>query len=277
MLAFMQERFSNVSASTWRQRFSDGEVFDSDGIALTCGAKFFVGQRLFYRRHIEGEITIPLTEHIVFEDELIVIADKPHFLPTVPGGQYVKQTLLHRLQLSTNNPDLAAAHRLDRETAGLVLLVKNPRYRGAYQQLFATRNVQKIYQAVAPINAALQLPLDHQACIEESEHFMQMRVGKGQHNSHTKIDVLKALNSELCLFLLRPSTGKKHQLRLHMASLGMPILGDQIYPTLQPFVPASAQAWDSPLQLLAQRLDFIDPVLQTERSFTSTMQLRTAR
>ena len=276
MLAFMQERFSNVSESTWQQRFTNGDVLDANGRPLSCTAPFKNGQRIYYSRHVDDEITVPFKEQIVFEDELIIVADKPHFLPTVPGGQYVEQTLLRRLQQSTSNPNLIAAHRLDRETAGLVLLVKNARYRGVYQQLFATRLVQKIYHAIAPFNQTLRLPLDHEACIEESDHFMQMRVCDGPMNSHTHIAILRTVAHGRCHFILRPTTGRKHQLRLHMASLSMPILGDQIYPIMRPFEPIKEARWDDPLQLLAQGLAFIDPVTQFERSFTSTLTLKTS-
>ena len=273
MLAFMQDRFPHIPSSVWRQRFDQGQVCDPSGVSLPHDAPFRSQQRIVYTRQVDDEIVIPFEVRVVFEDELILIADKPHFLPTVPSGQYVEQTLLHRLRSKTGNQALTAAHRLDRETAGLVLLIKNAAHRGAYQQLFAEHKVEKTYHAVAPINDELTFPLTFKARMVESTRFMQMEVVVGEANSQTEIEVIRRLSNDIQLFRLRPKTGKKHQLRLHMASLGMPILGDQIYPTLQPFIKANEQGWDQPLQLLAQGLQFTDPLTNQERRFTSTLQL----
>ena len=157
--------------------------------------------------------------------------------------------------------------------AGLVLLIKNASQRGAYQQLFASNAVKKTYHAVAPLNKKLALPLTHKSRIIESPRFMQMEVAQGPANSHTHIAVIRSVGDKTHLFCLSPTTGKKHQLRLHMASLAMPITGDRIYPTLQPFVKANQQQWDNPLQLLAKGLQFTDPITKLERTFTSTLQL----
>ena len=273
MLAFMQERFANVPSGVWQQRFAQGQVCDSNGVPLPYDAPFRSQQRIVYTRQIIDEIVIPFDVRVVFEDELILVADKPHFLPTVPGGQYVEQTLLHRLRSSTGNQELTPAHRLDRETAGLVLLIKNTAHRGAYQQLFAAHKIKKTYHAVAPINRAFSFPMTFNARIIESNRFMQMEVVVGQANSQTEIEVMRSLGDQNHMFRLGPKTGKKHQLRLHMASLGMPILGDQIYPTLQPFIKANAQGWDEPLQLLAQGLEFSDPLTNLDRVFTSSLRL----
>ena len=273
MLAFMQDRFPQIPALGWQQRFTQEQVCDAGGQPLQINTPFRSQQRIVYQRTVDNEIVVPFDVRVVFEDELILIADKPHFLPTVPSGQYVEQTLLHRLQACTSNPDLSPAHRLDRETAGLVLLIKNAVHRGAYQQLFASNQINKTYHAVAPLNKKLAFPLTHECRIIESPRFMQMEVVAGPANSRTHIAIMQSVSAENHLFCLRPATGKKHQLRLHMASLGMPIVGDQIYPTLQPFVKASEQQWDKPLQLLAQGLQFNDPITKLERTFTSTQQL----
>ena len=273
MLAFMQDRFPHIPAVIWQQRFAQEQVRDANEIPLQIDTPFRSQQRIIYTRQVDDEIVIPFDVRVVFEDELILVADKPHFLPTVPSGQYVEQTLLYRLQASTTNQDLSPAHRLDRETAGLVLLIKNASHRGAYQQLFASNAVKKTYHAVAPLNKKLALPLTHKSRIIESPRFMQMEVAQGPANSHTHIAVIRSVGDKTHLFCLSPTTGKKHQLRLHMASLAMPITGDKIYPTLQPFVKVNQQQWDNPLQLLAQGLQFTDPITKLDRTFTSTLQL----
>jgi tRNA pseudouridine32 synthase/23S rRNA pseudouridine746 synthase len=190
-------------------------------------------------------------------------------MPVTPGGRYLQQTLLVRLKRSLGIDTLAPVHRLDRETAGIVLFSVQPATRGAYQGVFSQRTATKHYEAIAPWRPDLAWPLTRRSRIEEDEHFMQMREVPGEPNTETRIEVMQ-VRGDLALYRLSPVTGRKHQLRVHCAALGMPIVGDLIYPMLM------AQDSDDhahPLQLLAKSLAFQDPVTGQPRRFVSQRAL----
>jgi tRNA pseudouridine32 synthase/23S rRNA pseudouridine746 synthase len=190
-----------------------------------------------------------------------------------PSGLYLHQTLLNRLKKKTGIQTLSPIHRIDRDTAGLVIFSIKPEERGPYQNLFRDREVKKIYEAIAPYSEAVaaQLPMTYQSKLEESEHFLQMMEVKGQPNTDTFIELI-AQNKPWAKYRLTPGSGKKHQLRCHLNALGIPIKDDQIYPELTPY-----QEYDiditRPLQLLAKEISFLDPVTGNTRSFISKMAL----
>jgi tRNA pseudouridine32 synthase/23S rRNA pseudouridine746 synthase len=215
----------------------------------------------------------PAQACVLFEDELLVVADKPHFLPVTPSGNYLQETLLVRLRRQLGVDALTPLHRLDRETAGVVLFAKQPATCAGYHTLFAERNVAKSYQAIAPSTAALQFPLTRASTLVASDQFMQMREALGAGceaaKARTDIELIETRGSH-ARYRLRPVTGKRHQLRVHMAALGLPILGDRIYPSL---LPQGGDEIDNPLRLLAERIAFRDPVSGAQRCFASRQQL----
>lgn len=272
VLDFFVHRFPFVPQSNWAQRFDSGLVQDFAGRAVAGSTRFatLAGQKLSYFRVVDDELEIPFVEQILFEDEAIVIADKPHFLPVQPAGRYLTQTLLSRLQKRLNLPELTPAHRIDQGTAGLVLLVKKPELRDAYQKLFREHGIAKTYQAIAPFRAELVFPMRRCSRIVDAAHFMQMQEVAGVANSETEINLLE-LDGNWARYQLKPRTGKRHQLRVQMYALGIPIQNDPIYPDLLP----QTQALDftQPLKLLAQGLAFIDPVSGVHRQFESKLSL----
>ena len=198
------------------------------------------------------------------------MADKPHFLPVTPAGGHVHETLLARLVRSTGNQALAPLHRIDRETAGLVLFSTNPSSRARYQRLFGERRIVKEYEAVAPALTGIDFPHVRASRMVPGEPFFRMREVPGPPNSETRIDVL-ARNEACWHYSLSPITGRKHQLRVHMAALGSPILNDPTYPEI---VERVARDYVAPLQLLAKRLSFVDPLSGVERSYASGLELQ---
>lgn len=270
LLSFLQHRFPHIEAEVLRQRLAKGDLVDDSGQALTEDADFIAGKKIWYYREVPNEQPVPFEESIVYEDDLIVIADKPHWLSTIPAGRHLKETLLIRLRKRLNLPDLVPAHRLDRETAGLVLLCKQPEHRGAYQTLFQQRNVQKTYRAVAGINPDLELPRIHRSLMVKGDHFFTMKEAEGEPNSETAIDLLLR-QGERALYEMKPHTGRQHQLRVHLASMGIPIENDPWYPEVQ--AEADHDDYSHPLQLLAYTLVFTDPVTGEERFFKSQQQL----
>ena len=277
VLDFLAERLPLVTRDEWLARLARGEVFDERGQPLAPDAPYRGdGRRLYYYRMLAEEPTVPFEERILFQDEFLLVADKPHFLPVTPKGRYVHQTLLTRLKRRTGIATLTPIHRLDRETAGLTVFAIRPETRDAYQRLFRERAVEKVYEAVAPApeaaGRALQFPLRYESRLEErSEAFMQMQELPGEPNARTEIHLLARLRRGLALYELRPETGRKHQLRAQMSALGLPLLGDRIYPVLQPA--DSDGDFSAPLQLLARRLAFADPCTGQRREFASGLTL----
>jgi tRNA pseudouridine32 synthase/23S rRNA pseudouridine746 synthase len=269
LLDFFIANFPHIDASEWQARFEEGLVFNQEGEALAASDAYISNIHLMYFRRLAREPEIPFEESILFQDEHILVADKPHFLPVTPSGLYLHQTLLNRLKKKTGIQHLSPIHRIDRDTSGLVIFSVNPQERAQYQNLFRDRAVKKVYEAIAPYSEDLinQLPMTYQSRLEESEHFLQMQEVEGVANTDTYIELLEAKNP-WAKYRLIPGSGKKHQLRCHLNSLGIPIRHDQIYPILTPYQEYDLD-FSKPLQLLAKEIYFKDPVTGQERSFVS--------
>lgn len=276
VLEFLILKFPAINPDVWQQRMADGKVHWHDGGLINAQTPYAAQQRVYYYREVKSEAVIPFAEKILFQDELILVAYKPHFLPVTPGGNYVAECLQSRLRDKSGNQQLQAMHRIDKGTAGLVLFSVNAKTRPLYHHLFATQQVQKTYQAIANMhNTHCDSPRANQQWevknrMEKSQPRFLMKMVEGLANSHSLIRCLQRLNNK-ALFELKPITGKTHQLRLHMQSLGWPLLNDTYYPQLQP---DKTNDYSKPLQLLAQQLQFIDPVSQQLRHFNSNTVLR---
>lgn len=270
VLAFLQQRFAHVDAEDWRLRMARGEVLDAQGQALPPDAAYRPHARLFYYRSLAAEQPIPFEEQVLFQDELLLAVDKPHFLPVTPGGRYLQETLLVRLKRRLGLTELQPLHRLDRETAGLVLFSLRPETRNAYHALFREREVSKCYEAIAPWRDDVPLPLTRSSRLAEGDSFMRMQEVPGEPNARTGIRVIERRGG-LARYLLAPETGQRHQLRVHMCALGLPIVNDQIYPVHQ--AELAENDYSRPLQLLARSLSFTDPVSGQARRFASLRQL----
>ena len=269
LLDFFINQFPHIELGEWQSRFNEGLVMTDDGQPVSSGDAYQPNTHLIYFRRLAREPEIPFEEEILFQDAHIVVADKPHFLPVTPSGLYLHQTLLNRLKKKTGIQTLSPIHRIDRDTAGLVIFSVNPSERAQYQNLFRDRAVRKVYEAIAPYSEALakRLPITYQSRLEESEHFLQMQEVDGEPNADTEIELIE--NSKpWARYRLIPGSGKKHQLRCHLNSLGIPIKGDQIYPVLTPYQEYDLD-FSNPLQLLAKEIYFEDPISNESRSFVS--------
>ncbi|WP_443190577.1 RluA family pseudouridine synthase [Pseudomonas indica] len=265
--------FHAIGRDVWLDRMARGRVLDSDGQPIGPDHPYRVGLRVHYFREVPTETPIPFEEQVLFVDEHLVVADKPHFLPVMPSGEYVEETLLARLIRRLGNPQLSPLHRIDRLTAGLVLFSANPASRAAYQALFRDRRIDKTYEAIAPALPGLDFPRAHRSRMVAGEPFFRMREAEeGPANSETHIDVLER-NGALWRYALHPISGKKHQLRLHMAVLGAGLCNDPFYPELTERVPRSQDDYSRPLKLLARSLAFDDPVTGEARRFESRLRL----
>ena len=278
VLEYLIEKFPDIHPEVWQQRVADGKVHWHDGTLITATSPFQPQQRVYYYREVENEPTIPFEEKIIFQDEHILVAYKPHFLAATPGGIYVNECLQNRLRNKTGIDNLQALHRLDRATAGLVLFSVNPDTRYLYHNLFQTHQIHKTYQAIARVDiknkdnekykkALLGKKWEIKNQIIKSTPPFLMKVVEGEPNSHSLIQCIQQ-SDERALFELHPITGKTHQLRLHMQTIGWPLLNDKYYPTLQP---ETEDDFSRPLQLLAKELRFIDPVTERKRDFCCDM------
>ena len=269
MLEFLIQRFPVITRDVWLDRMAQGLVADEFGMPVTPERPYQGHIRLYYFRAVEDEPRVPFEESVLHQDEHLVVADKPHFLPVTPSGPYLQETLLVRLKKKLGLDALIPIHRIDRETAGLVLFAVQPSERDAYQALFRHRVVSKHYEAIAPWRDDLQLPITRISRIVEDEPFFRQREIEGTPNSETRVDVL-ATSGALALYALSPVTGKKHQLRVHMNALGLPIVNDRMYP---PVEVTPDDDYRYPLQLLAKSIAFTDPVTGQSRFFESRLTL----
>lgn len=270
ILDFLCERFPAISRYIWEERIAEGKVLDENAQRITLSTAYAPKRRIFYFREVTAEPVIPFAEKILFLDDELLVACKPHFLPVTPGGRYVNECLLNRLRRSTGIADLAPLHRIDRETAGLVLFSVNKKSRGRYAKLFLDGRVEKTYQATSPCH-----PLQETASwnvmnrIVRGEPWFRMKTVPGSVNARSVIRLVE-VRGEMARFTLQPQTGKTHQLRIHMSGLGFGILNDRYYPELHA---ACEDNFDAPLQLIAKTLRFKDPLSGRNREFTSERTL----
>jgi tRNA pseudouridine32 synthase / 23S rRNA pseudouridine746 synthase len=270
LLDYLIERFKHIHRDEHHARLIRGEYTDAQGKAYSTSAPFVANSVVLYFRDVPVEAPVPFQEEILFQDDEILVADKPPFLTVIPAGQHLHETLLVRLRKSTGLANLVPMHRIDRETSGLVLFTLNPATRGKYQSMFEAKAIEKTYEAIAGVNPKLANPLRYESRIEESSAFMQMHEVEGTPNAVTLIEQVQVAG-ELAKYVVKPETGKKHQIRIHFCALGIPILNDQIYPVLKP---EGQDDYCKPLQLLAKEIRFIDPISKNIQHFVSPRALK---
>ncbi|MBS1698864.1 MAG: pseudouridine synthase [Actinobacteria bacterium] len=280
---FMAERFFHLDPERLLARFDRGEIVAGDGAALTRDTPLGMHDFVWYYREPAVEKPIPFDVEILHQDADLVVVDKPHFLPTTPGGKYLQNSALVRLRNQLEIPDLTPIHRLDRATAGLLMFSVRPVTRGAYQLLFENRQVEKVYEAVSPLPAdwdpaapslgGAPFPLVHRNHIEKLRGRVRVQTDPSRDpNAETLIE-LRGFDDRVLHTLLRPHSGRMHQLRVHLAELGAGILHDTFYPELLPEAPDD---FTRPLQLLARELRFTDPLSGAPREFTTQRTLQDA-
>lgn len=275
VLDFLISHFKQIPAQVWRQRMNDGKVHWRSGERIDEGTLFIPRERVYYYREVSQENKIPFEENIFYQDKQIVVAYKPAFLAVNPSGQFVNECLVNRLRERIQSPDLVAAHRLDRATSGLMLLSLNKETRHDYHQLFKAGKIIKEYQALAYLTpellkqyhgGMLVLPIHwtvKNRMVKGVPSFL-MKIIDGEANTHSEISLI-GIEQGVGLFLLKPITGKTHQLRVHMQSLGMSLINDLLYPTLQDKAPDD---FARPLKLMAKRLCFTDPITQVKHDIS---------
>lgn len=255
VLVELASRFGEAAA----EKVLNGEVVDADGAVITPSSVLPAGASVFLYRELPDEVEVPFDVPVLYRDDDIVVVDKPHFLATMPRGGHVAQTALVRLRRSLDLPELSPAHRLDRLTAGVLLFTARREVRGAYQTLFAQGLVSKTYVARSSGVPSVALPLVVRSRIIKRRGVLQAVEEPGEPNAETLVEALGE-----GWYRLSPRTGRTHQLRVHMASLGLPIDNDPLYPRV---VEVAADDFSAPLRLVAQRLEFDDPLSGERRVF----------
>lgn len=270
ILDYLSFRFTKVPREVWEMRIKAGKICCDDGSTVDINTEYRCGMRIGYYREVENELVIPFEEEIIFRNDHIIVACKPHFLPVHPAGAYLNECLVYRLRKKFDNPDIVPVNRLDRETAGLVLMSVNPETRAKYYALFQKRKVTKLYHAIG------DLPADRtnrewlvESRIEQSQPWFIYKNVEGKVNAKSHIKLIDE-HEDKGFFEMKPVTGKSHQLRLHMLLIGSRIVNDWLYPVLENERKAS---FDRPLQLLAKELSFLDPVSGKEMFFSSRKKL----
>lgn len=275
---FLCERFPRLPPETLLQRLAAGDMVDDAGRAQRPDEPYRAGQWLWYYREVPDETPVPFEVPVLYRDARLLVVDKPHFMATAPSGPYLLHTALVRMRRELDLPDLSPIHRLDRDTAGVLMFCIDPAWRGRYQSLFQAREVHKEYEAVAAAQPPVVLPMTYRSRLEERPGSFLMREIPGEPNSETRIELLRSLaGSELAHLRLLPITGRKHQLRAHMRALGMPIVNDAFYhPDLEnePGDPPGQKRFEKPLQLLARAVEFRDPVEGRLQRFESRRVLQ---
>lgn len=258
----LSERFGAPA----RAKVLAGEVVDADGVVIDDLTVLPAGAQVYLYRDLPDEVPVPFGIPVLHRDDTIVVVDKPHFLATMPRGRHVAQTALVKLRRELDLPELSPAHRLDRLTAGVLLFTTRRELRGSYQTLFAQGLVRKTYQARAAVDPDVVLPQVVRSRIVKRRGNLQAVSEPGAPNAETMVELISPDGR----YRLTPRTGRTHQLRVHMASLGLPIFGDPLYPNI---VDVPADDFSTPLQLLAQRIEFDDPITGLRREFTSRREL----
>lgn len=267
---FLVTKLVPLGADGVAAMLADSAFVDADGTPITGTEAYRAHTFIWFHRVLRDEPVVPYDYEVLHLDARIVVFDKPHFLSTIPRGRHVIQSLLVRARAELDLPELAPAHRLDRQTAGVVMFTTERRWRAAYQTMFQRREPTKTYRAIASVRPDLKLPTTVRSHILKGRGTLQaIEVADAEPNAETRVELV-SVSGEHGLYALTPTTGKTHQLRLHMTSLGIPILGDPLYPRV---LGGSIDDFTDPLQLLAATLSFLDPVDGTARHFESGRRL----
>jgi tRNA pseudouridine32 synthase / 23S rRNA pseudouridine746 synthase len=269
MREHLAERLPRVDPARLDALLAEGRVVGLHG-PIDARTPYSPGTWLWLHRDLPVEVPVPFPVRTVHRDEHVVVVDKPHFLATIPRGRHVAETVLVRLRRELDLPELSPAHRLDRSTAGLLLLVVRREHRGAYQTLFRDRRVAKAYEAVAPHDPDLELPRTVRSRIVKHRGVLAAQEEPGSVNAETRVERL-GVRGGLARYRLEPATGRTHQLRVHMAGLGVPILGDDLHPEVRD---KALDDFTRPLQLLSAELSFTDPVTGADRRFRTGLALQ---
>lgn len=258
----------------WR-RVRAGEVLLGDGTRVGPATRYRPGGAAYLYRDLPAETAVPGRLPVLLRDDRtgLLAVDKPPFLATTPRGSHVAQTAVVRLRRELGLPDLAPVHRLDRLTSGVLLLTTHQDARAAYQRMVQEGGLAKTYLALAPLREGLALPTTVRNRLVKPRGELQAHVEDGEPNAVTLVALEGTAvvdGARVGRYRLTPLTGRTHQLRAHLSGLGIPVLGDPLYPEVLDVAPDD---FARPLQLLAAEVRFDDPVSGVPRRLVSGRSL----
>lgn len=268
VLEYLCARFPR-DAARLTEKVAGGEIVDAAGIPIDSTTIARPRADIYLYRDPPVEPTVPFSLDVLHHDEDLLVVDKPHFLATTPRGAYIARSALVLLRRQFDLPELSPAHRLDRLTAGVLVFTVRRQARRPYQELFAQRTIVKQYDAIAPLSPDLDFPMTVRSRIIKERGVLQAREVPGEPNAETRVELVDTLGP-YGRYRLHPHTGKTHQLRLHLCSLGIPIVGDNFYPS---FREVADDDYSDPLRLLARSIEFVDPLSGRIRRFESNRSL----
>lgn len=287
LIAAQRHRSTEDDQAALDARFATAQVVDNSGVPYDPAELMTPGADIWFYRVPAEETPVPYECVILHWDENLLVVDKPCYLATMPRGRHITETALVRMRRSTGIAELSPAHRLDRLTSGVLVFTARPEVRGAYQTLFARREAAKTYEAIADFDSGL-LPVDGPVLWESRMHktpgYIKGEIVEGEPNARTWLVSVTPLDdaeqAELCgihgplprqaRYVLKPETGKTHQLRLHMWAAGVPILGDPVYPRVYT---EEEEDMAIPMHLRARELSFTDPFTGQMRVFQAPVEL----
>jgi 23S rRNA pseudouridine1911/1915/1917 synthase len=257
-LDHLADRYRHSARKRWEERLAAGEV-ELDGRRASGGESLRAGQVLVWHRPAWVEPEAPRTAEVIHEDEVLLVVDKPSGLPTIPGGGFLANTLLGWAR--GRDPDWTPMHRLGRGTSGLVLFARTAEARARLQLAWRENAVEKRYLAL--VCGELRAPQIIRASIGPVAHPLLGTVHAADPAGRASESVVEASESRgaASLAQIRIVTGRPHQIRIHLAYAGHPLVGDPLYgPGGLPIEGTRALPGDLGYHLHAWRLAFPHPV-----------------